>query len=317
MRIRMSNGGDEFESRLARSGVSRRDFMKFCASVAMVMGWGAARAEDVYAALAQSGRPPVIWLSLGECTGCTEALLRTVDPGLEALLFDVISLEYHEALMAGAGHQIEDALYKSVEKNKGKFICVIDGAIPTKDNGVYGMIGGHTMLDIAKKVCPQAGANVAVGVCAAYGGIPAAKPNPTGAKGVKDAIGIDTINVTGCPPNPLNMIGTFVHFIKEGKAPKLDNAGRPLMFFGETVHDKCPRLPHFEKDEFVKSFDSEEAKKGWCLYQVGCKGPFTYNNCPTAKFNQTSWPIQVGHPCIGCSEPGFWDEMSPFYETTG
>ncbi len=86
------------------------------------------------------------------------------------------------------------------------------------------------------------------------------------------------------------------------------------MFYGETVHDNCPRLKHFEASEFAPSFDSEEAKKGYCLYELGCKGPVTYNNCPKVLFNQTNWPVAAGHPCIGCSEPDFWDSMSPFYQ---
>jgi [NiFe] hydrogenase small subunit len=140
-------------------------------------------------------------------------------------------------------------------------------------------------------------------------------PNPTGAKGVSEALGIKTVNIPGCPPNPINFVGTVVNYLLFGKLPDLDDKGRPLFAYGQLVHDQCPRRGHFEAGEFVKSFDSPEAAQGWCLYEMGCKGPDTYNNCPLVKFNDgTSWPVQAGHPCIGCSEPGFWDKMTPFYK---
>ena len=317
MRYFLSESGAGTEKRLEDRGVSRRQFLKFCAVVAGAMGLDPAAARDIAAALASPGRPPVVWLAMSECTGCAEALLRATDPPIADVLFDVISLDYHETIMQASGHAADEALMQSVEKNKGKFICVVDGSIPTVDNGAWGMVGGVTMLKIAQDVCPQAAFVMSVGTCSSYGGIPAAKPNPSGAKALKDAVpGINPVCVPGCPPNPVNIVGTIVHLATKGM-PKLDANNRPVMFFGDTVHDKCPRLKHFEASEFAKSFDSAEAKKGWCLYELGCKGPFTYNNCPTALFNRTSWPVQAGHPCIGCSEPDFWDAMSPFYETTG
>ena len=95
---------------------------------------------------------------------------------------------------------------------------------------------------------------------------------------------------------------------------ELDANNRPMMFYGSSVHDQCERREHFDNGEFAPSFDSEEARNGWCLYELGCKGPDTMNNCPKVKFNGTNWPVGAGHPCIGCSEPGFWDKLSPFYE---
>jgi [NiFe] hydrogenase small subunit len=134
---------------------------------------------------------------------------------------------------------------------------------------------------------------------------------------VGEAIGIKTVNIAGCPPNPINFVGTVVNYLLLGKLPALDDLGRPLFAYGKTVHDQCPRRGHFEMGEFVTEFGSEEAKMGYCLYEMGCKGPDTFNNCPTAKFNDgTSWPVEAGHPCIGCSEPNFWDKMSPFFKTS-
>ncbi|SDN31497.1 [NiFe] hydrogenase small subunit [Desulfonauticus submarinus] len=302
--------------RLEKRGISRRDFMKFCTTVAVMMGMGPAFAPKVAEALTSKERPSVVWLHNAECTGCSEAVLRTVKPYVDELILDTISLDYHETLMVAAGELAEEALKKAISSPKG-YICVIEGAIPTKDGGIYGKVSGRTMYDICKEVAPKALATIAIGTCAAFGGVQAAAPNPTGAKGVNDALGkhgVKAINLGGCPPNPYNFVGTVVHLLTKGM-PELDDNNRPLMFYGQTVHDLCPRRKHFDNGEFAPSFDSEEAKKGWCLYELGCKGPYTYNNCPKIKFNQTNWPVEAGHPCIGCSEPDFWDEMAPFYES--
>lgn len=313
MRIAVGLGKKDAEQRLDSAGVSRRDFMKFCTAVAVTMGMGPAFAPQVAAALTGK-RPSVVYLHFAECTGCSEALLRTYKPFLDSLILDTISLDYHETIMAAAGEAAEDALNKAVEGPDG-FICIVEGAVPTADMGKFGYVAGHTMYDIGKRILPKAKAVITMGTCAAYGGIQAAAPNPTQAKGVNDCyadLGIKAINIPGCPPNPLNLVGTIVAFL-QGKEIEVDDNGRPTMFFGQTVHDQCERLPHFEAGEFAPSFNSKQARDGWCLYELGCKGPSTFNNCPKALFNETNWPVRAGHPCIGCSEPNFWDEMAPFY----
>ena len=305
-----------FYKRIEQKGVSRRDFMKFCTFLTATMGLSSSfvpKVAEVFAAPKQ--RPAVVWLHFGECTGCSEATLRTQYPYPDDLLLEILSMEYHETIMAAAGQQAEDQLHYAVKKYEGKFICVVEGAVATKFNGAYGKIAGRTFLDIAKDVIPKAAATIAIGTCSSFGGIQAAQPNPGGYKGVGDAIGVKTLNIPGCPPNPVNFIGTVVNYILLGKLPALDELGRPRFAYSKTVHDQCPRRAHFEDEEFVTEFGSEEAALGYCLYNVGCRGPETYNNCPIAKFNAgTSFPIEAGHPCIGCSQPDFWDEMSPFYQ---
>ncbi len=305
-----------FYERLEAKGVSRRDFMKYCTYLTATMGLSSSfvpKVAEVFAAPAQ--RPPVIWLHFGECTGCTESLLRSMYPWIDELVLDILSIEYHETIMAAAGHQAEEQLENAVKTHAGKFICVVEGAIATKYNGGYGKVAGKTFLEIAKDVIPKAAGTICIGSCSAYGNIPAAAPNPGGYMGVKEAIGVPTINIAGCPPNAINFVGTVVNYLLLGKLPAVDDLGRPLFAYGKTIHDQCPRRGHFENDEFVEVFGSEEAAMGYCLYKVGCRGPETYNNCPTAKFNDgTSWPVEAGAPCIGCSEPGFWDNMTPFYE---
>ena len=305
-----------FYERLESKGVSRREFMKFCTYLTATMGLSTSfipKVAEVFAAPTQ--RPPVIWLHFGECTGCTESMLRSQYPHVDDLVLEILSVEYHETIMAAAGKQAEEQLHAAVKKYEGKFICVVEGGIATKYNGAYGKIGGRTFLEIGKDICSKAAGVICIGSCSAYGNIPAAAPNPGGYKGVGEALGIKTVNIAGCPPNPVNFVGTVVNYLLLGKLPALDGLGRPLFAYGKTIHDQCPRRSHFENDEFIEEFGSEEAAAGYCLYKMGCRGPETYNNCPIAKFNDgTSWPIEAGAPCIGCSEPGFWDKFTPFYE---
>lgn len=314
MRFAVGLGKQSGEERLARQGISRRDFLKFCAAVAASMGMAPAFADDVAAALT-GRRPNVVYLHTAECTGCSEALLRMYKPFIDGLILDTISLDYQETIMAAAGQAAEEALEEAVNSPQG-FICMIEGAIPTGMDGKYGYVGGKTMYDICRHILPKSKLNIAIGTCACYGGIQAAKPNPTGAKSVSEAfkdLGISTVNIAGCPPNPINMVGTLVAYLNNIQID-LDDLGRPLMFYRQTVHDNCERRPHFDAGEFAPSFNSEEARKGWCLYDLGCKGPVTYNNCPVVLFNETNWPVGAGSPCIGCSEPHFWDDMTPFYK---
>jgi [NiFe] hydrogenase small subunit len=308
----------EFYERLDSKGVSRRDFMKFCTFLTATMGLSSSfvpKVAEVFAAPKQ--RPPVVWLHFGECTGCSEALLRTMYPWIDELVLEILDVEYHETIMAASGHQAEENLQNAIKKYEGKFICVVEGSIATNYDGGYGKVAGKTFLEIAQEVVPKAAATISIGSCAAFGGIPAAAPNPGGYKGTDVALGMEgkIINIPGCPPNPINLVGTIVNYLLLGKLPAVDEKGRPLFAYGKTIHDQCPRRAHFENDEFVEEFGSEEAALGYCLYKMGCRGPETYNNCAVAKFNDgTSWPVEAGHPCIGCSQPNFWDTMTPFYE---
>ena len=265
--------------------------------------------SQVADALAAARRPSVIWLSFQECTGCTESLTRSHAPTVESLIFDAISLDYHHTLQAAAGHGAEDARMAAMEENKGKYVLVVDGSIP-KDFPAYSTIAGISNLDMLKETAKDAAAIVAVGTCAAFGGIPHAYPNPTGAVPVSDIVtDKPIINVSGCPPIPVVITGVLAQYLTFGTIPELDALGRPAAFFGQNIHDRCYRRPFYERGQFAETFDDEGARKGWCLYKLGCKGPTTYNACATLKWNEgASFPIQSGHGCIGCSEPDFWDK---------
>ncbi len=301
-------------------GVSRRDFMKWAAGMTAMLSLPSSFTPLMAQAAELTDRLPVVWLHMAECTGCSESLLRTDAPGIDSLIFDYISLEYHETLMAAAGWQAEHNLTNAIEKYKGKYILMVEGGIPTKDNGMYLKIGpqAHTGLSIAKEAAQSAAAIFAIGTCSSFGGVQAAYPNPTGAKGLSKVTDKPVINVPGCPPSERNIVGNVLHYILFGTLPALDAYSRPKWAYGLRIHDLCERRGHFDAGEFVQEFGDAGAKKGYCLYKVGCKGPYTFNNCSREKFNQgTSWPVQAGHGCIGCSEPDFWDAMGPFEEPLG
>lgn len=283
--------------------ISRRQFIQLCSAVAALLGISPRLVARAYAE--SSNRPRVIWLHMAECTGCSEAVLKSSAPFFNDLIMQTISLDYHETLMSASGATVETILSNIAQENSNNFFCVVEGAIPTADNGVYGMIGGRTMLSIAQEICPKAKAIIALGTCSSFGGLPAAKPNPTGAKGVIDALPgltVPVINLSGCPPNPINFIALLTNYLLTGASPPLDSKNRPLFAHASKVHSQCPyRLT---------------GQTLRCTYEKGCKGTTTYNNCPTLLFNGISFPMKVGHPCIGCAEPSFWDTKSPFYHMT-
>lgn len=298
---------------LAERGVSRRSFLKFASYTASVMALPATAATAIADGLAKARRQSVIWLSFQECTGCTESITRASSPSIEDLIFDFISLDYHHTLQNASGHAAEAAREQAMEENKGDYLVVVDGSIPLT-NGGYSTIAGISNRQMFEDTVEHAKAIIAVGSCATFGGIPAANPNPTGAVAVSELTDKPVINISGCPPIPEAMTGTIAYLLSFADIPELDHLGRPKAFFGEAIHDRCYRRPFYEKGMFAKSFDDEGARQGWCLYEVGCKGPVTYNACATLKWNGgVSFPIQSGHGCLGCSEPGFWD-LGGFYK---
>jgi hydrogenase small subunit len=289
--------------------VSRRDFVKFCGVAAAGMGLPLSMGIKIAEAVATQQRAPVIWLSGQECTGCSESLLRTTHPTVETLILDLISLDYHETLSTPSGDLAEAARKKSMEDNKGKFILVAEGAFPTKDGGIYCQVGGRPVVDILRETAPLAMGVVAIGSCSSWGGIPSAAPNPTGAASAQEVLGgkFKVINIPGCPPNPYNFLSTVLYILTFKKLPDLDNLNRPMFAYRRLIHEGCERRPHFDAGRFVLEFGDEGHRRGWCLYKMGCKGPETYNNCPSQLFGDVgprSWPVGTGCPCFGCSEKG-------------
>jgi hydrogenase small subunit len=301
-------------------GPSRREFLR---SAVLLSAAAVGVPTDLAARMVQevtAGRKPtVIWLHFQDCTGCTESMLRPTAPALDELLLDLINLPYHETLSAAAGHQAEAARAAAMEEYAGEYILVVEGSIPTAEDGIYCKIAGHTAIESLHEGAENAAAIVAIGSCAAWGGIPSSPPNPTGATGVNGILqgeGPPVVNIPGCPPNPYNFLGTVLQFATLGTLPALDDQGRPRWAYGRTIHEHCPRRPHFDAGRFAEQFGDEGHREGWCLYELGCKGPQTSANCSVQHFNEIpdAWPIGAGAPCFGCTEASLAFQF-PVYDT--
>jgi hydrogenase small subunit len=294
-------------------GYTRREYLKFCAYAAAAAGIKTSGMAAVVEALEKKPRPPVVWLHFQECTCCSESFIRSAHPIVADVILDTRSLNYTETLQAAAGHQAEKCLHDTVQNHPGEYILLVEGSVPMKDDGVYCTIGGRSAEDILKETAAGAAAVIAWGSCASNGCIQAAAPNPTNATPIQKVISNPVINVPGCPPIAEVMTGVVTHIMVYGRLPDLDGQGRPKEFYGRRVHDTCYRRAYYDAGLFVESWDDEKARKGYCLYKMGCRGPVTYNACSVTRWNEgVSYPIQSGHGCIGCSENGFWDN-GPFY----
>jgi len=300
---------------LEENGFSRRDFLKWSAAMAAMLSLPTSFTPLIAEAAEVSDRLPVIWLHLAECTGCSESLLRTDTPSIDSLIFNYINLQYHDTLMAAAGWQAEENYEEALEKFKGRYILCVEGGVPMGLDGKFLTLGPHAEsgYEKLKRSAKDAAAIISVGTCSSFGGVQAAYPNPTNTKAVYEVINKPVINVPGCPPSAKNIVGTILYVILFGTLPSVDNFNRPKWAYGIRIHDLCERRGRFDAGEFVEEFGDRGAEEGFCLYKVGCKGPYTFNNCSRERFNQhTSWPVQAGHGCIGCSEPDFWDSMKPY-----
>jgi hydrogenase small subunit len=280
-----------------------------------VLGLPSGGIAQIIEALEKKPRLPVIWFHFQECTCCSESFIRSSHPLVADLILDKISLDYTETLQAAAGHQAEAALHETMTKHKGNYVMLCEGSVPLGADGVYCCIGGRTALDIVQEAGAGAKAVICWGSCASNGCIQAAKPNPTRATPIEEILsGVPLVKVPGCPPIAEVMTGTIVHLMAFDRIPELDGLGRPKAFYSRRVHDTCYRRPNYDAGLFVESFDDENAKRGYCLYKMGCRGPVTYNACGVTRWNNgVSFPIQSGHGCIGCSEANFWDN-GPFYQ---
>jgi hydrogenase small subunit len=305
--------------RLEQRGITRREFLKFAALMTATLALPSTFTKQVAHALATAARPRVVWLEFQDCTADSESFLRASNPNVASLLLETLSLDYHETLMVPAGAMADKSLMDTVNGYPGQYIAIVEGAIPTANGGIHCTINGQTALSRADLVCRNALATIAVGNCAWDGGIAAAAPNPTAAKGVKDAVpGLGTlINMPGCPHNVVNLAALITHYLTFQQWPERDGQGRPVFAYHETVHEECPRKDHFEAGRFVLAWGDAGHRQGWCLCKMGCKGPDTRHNCSTVKWNDgTCWPVQAGHGCVGCAQGNFWDQATPFYVST-
>ncbi|WP_320169886.1 NiFeSe hydrogenase small subunit [Maridesulfovibrio sp.] len=311
--------------------LTRRDFVKLCTGTVAGFGISQMFNPSVVHAL-KKFVPHVFWLQGQGCTGCSVSILNSVHPSIAEVLLDVITLDYHPTIMGSEGHEAWGHMMDVAKEQTGKYILIVEGSVPTAENGHFCIVGADAnhkefaMTDATLEMAKNAAVVVNVGTCAAYGGIPAAQGNLTGSMSVTNFLaenGVKTpvVNIPGCPPHPDWMVGTLVVAInaieekglQSGLADVvsiLDNVGRPTPFYGENIHDNCPFLEKFDNDEYAEIF-TDPVK---CRYELGCKGPNANSDCFKRKWNGgVNWCVE-NSVCLGCVEPGFPDEMSPFYE---
>jgi hydrogenase small subunit len=300
---------------LMRTGISKRDFLKFCLLTTASLGLESSMFAKVVRAMQTKPRPPIYWLNYAACTCCTESLIKSSHPLISNAILSIISLDFMETIQVAAGQQAEEIIRDGMKQNYGNYILMVEGSVPTKDDGVYCTIAGETALSHLRRAAEGAKAILATGSCAAFGCVTTARPNPTGCKPIYHIItDKPVVNIPGCPPIADVIAGTLVYYVTFDSLPEVDDFHRPKVFYGTLIHDNCYRRAFFDASMFVEEFDDDAARKGWCLYKVGCRGPVTYNACSAIKWNEgVSFPIQSGHPCFGCASPGYVDN-EPHYQ---
>jgi hydrogenase small subunit len=299
--------------------ISRRDFLKAAAAATVAGEVAPGALAALQKMLRSEGSPHVVWLQGAGCDGCAISLLNSIHyASIDSVLKNTIDLDFQNNLMAAAGDLAVSAL-EATTAQPG-YILVIEGAIPTADSGLYcSMWSGMTMVDALSSYSPNAAFIVALGSCAAYGGMSAGAPNPTGAHGVGDLLVNDPrlVNVPGCPAHPDWVIGTITYLLANGCVPPLDAYRRPLQYYSRRIHDNC-----LNRRKYCGSpvFASQLSQEG-CMEYLGCKGKHTYSDCPMRKWNSSgpgkygvNWCIAAHSPCLGCVNPTYPDGMSPFYE---
>lgn len=312
----------------AAKAISRRDFLRWAAGVPLAASISVEFLPKLAQAIQEAIKEyPIVWMQNSTCSGCSVSVINTIHPSIKNIILEQVLpghqliLSYHGTLMAATGSMSIETVRETAKKYQDKYVLIIEGAIPTRENGIYGYIGEEekpiTMLDWTKLLAPHAMVVLAVGTCAAYGGISAAAPNPSGSMGTQDALQmlkIETpvINIPGCPCHPDWFIGTVAKILLYGmpKEKELDQYGRLKLFYGRSVHNRCINRDYLDEGIFAENFGEEG-----CLLELGCKGPFTNADCPIRLWNgSVNWCIAAGSPCIGCTEKGFPDEHSPIYQ---
>jgi len=256
---------------------------------------------------------PVIWIETNDSGDNNISFLNTSSPYVGRVFQEMIDLLYSNTFMGAQGPDALRLLEYAAQQYRGQFTLVVEGAIPVKDNGIYNIIiktkeDNLTALKAVRWLGSLAQYIVALGTCASFGGPSSARPNITGSKGVRDILDREIINVSGCPVNPDWFVGTLAHLLMYGK-PKLDDLGRPTLFYGFTVHRHCQRRSYFDRQVFAEKLGDIE-----CMFSQGCVGPRTGSDCPYRQWVQgANWPVRANTPCIGCTNKDFPDGSTPFF----
>ena len=312
---------------------SRRDFIKLGLCTAVGFGVSPIFPLAVRAALrkaVEAELPPVFWIQGQSCGGCTLSLLNGLEPSASDLPA-IIGMRYHPLLMPSENETTVEHLLKLSKNPDSRFILVVEGAVPTGSKGRFCLFGQQegqpvTLAEIARLLAARAAAVMAVGTCASFGGVAGIAGRHTGAKGLADFLkSVDTpapvVNVPGCPPHPDWISGTLALLLnileqdgfngqENPLAGLLDNKGRPLAFYGRNTHEHCPFLPDNQTGQWSGSLSASTG----CRLKLGCKGTAAACDVFERLWNhRANWCVGAAL-CEGCTEPGFPEGQTPFYE---
>ncbi len=320
--------------------VSRRQFLKHAGATAALLGLSEVMIPQLARALEElaAGKPPVIWIQGQNCTGCSVSFLNTNYPGVADLVLNKLSVRYQPNVMAGTGQTAVQAIDETVKTMSGKYVLVVEGPVPTKQNGdfcTFGLGTGTKQLmgnsvqndkpieEWMKELVPGAAAVIANGSCASFGGIPAANAGVTGSTPVSKYVAtIDSkkpvVNVGGCPSHPDWFVGTVMEallFLTGKGKLDLNENNMSKTFFGKLIHENCERRASFDSGLFLEDWNDQNPDVKLCLFKLGCKGPVTYADCPTRRWNSAvNWCVGANGPCHGCASPSFYQPLSPLYK---
>lgn len=353
--------------------ITRREFLKYCSIAAGALGLSCStimKLETAMAKEAANGGVPVLWIDGAACTGCSTSLLNSrFYTTIDDVLLNTLDLDYHKTVMATAGAYVNGVEYPGANSihaaqalyQAGGYVMVIEGAIQdaTPAGGAAGEFckvgdltgtGVETMIGNVQLLASRAAAVLAVGTCASFGGIPAGRGNPTGARGVMYrgttlltslAGSTPVINIPGCPPHPDWIIGTIAHIVSllgsglAGAIPPLTNYARPRDYgYGEYQCNAgpCPwrynnaatrpdwnrRYPEGDSKQLGR--EKYAAQAMGCQGILGCKGRKTKADCSRRRWNTdvaeeygVNWCVGSRGNCLGCTEPTFPDKVGKFY----
>lgn len=265
------------------------------------------------------------WLQTGACGGDSLSILSADSPSIEQLvLAHGINLLWHPSLSHITVKQ-HDKIYRQIVNGEQSLdILCVEGSIVTapRGTGLYDSYQGRARKDMVLELAHQAGVVVAMGTCAAFGGVHAASPNPGECIGLQftrgsrggllpedwqSRNGYPVVNVSGCPAHPHAMTQTLA-WLASGLPLALDMLNRPQSLFNTMVHQGCTRNEYHE-------YDIEETAPGGnaCMFfNMGCQGPLTQAVCNRDLWNGTSSKTRAGVPCFGCTAPTFPRETDLF-----
>jgi hydrogenase small subunit len=281
----------------------------------------------------------VVWLTSGlGCDGDSIAMTAATSPSLEDLLHGTLPgmpriVIYNPVLAFETGEEFMEAFRRAAAGRLDPFVLVLEGSVPNEEISGEGHWAGlgvdprtgqpiltNTWID---RLAPRAAAVLALGTCAAYGGIPAMRGNPTGAMGLRDylgpgwtsRLGVPIVNLPGCPVQPDNITETLLHLAMHVAGVEelfeLDDQGRPTSLFERTVQESCGRAGYAIDGVFAET----PADSRGCLVKLGCMGPVSKCNVPIRGWiNGVGGCPNVGGICIACTMPGFPDRFMPFMQ---